>query len=389
MPIIESPQKGPQVIWRPNEPTSDRPNDPRKVWLQPRPSALQLDASEIAELCDPTGAPMQGCSPISQPANHKTHLLLTEGLDGSLPVASVPEVLQAVLRTFPKAQVRAEGKISAPSQVPTKIIGKDPRTKPVSMPPPRNRKEALQSPWWDGYLEAEHAEMASHERNKTWELCPRSKVPPGCPVLLDRWAYDDKLAPGGQVIERFKARLTAMGCFQKAGVDYKLHGRSADLLQLYNNAEENSMDHWDVSTAFIHAPLKEQVWMRQASGHEVKGKEGYVCLLLKALYGTKQAAHAWQLHLKGLMVEQEFLSLPLDPATYVKRVKNAFVVVAHTWMTYSSSTTAKGSRSKNACAHLSSKLSIKTRGAGSVDVCKCASNGMLRQGCSNSPRSPS
>ena len=155
--------------------------------------------------------------------------------------------------------------------------------------------------------------MASHARNKTWELHPRSKVPPGCPVLLDRWAYDDKLAPGGQSIERFKARLTAMGCVQKAGVDYKETYASVMatrtfryLLQLFNSAEENSMDHWDVSTAFIHAPLKEQVWMRQASGHEEKGKEGHVCLLLKALYGTKQAAHAWQAHLRGLMEAEGF-----------------------------------------------------------------------------------
>ena len=73
------------------------------------------------------------------------------------------------------------------------------------------------------------------------------------------------------------------------------------MIQLYNSDEGNALEHWDVSTAFIHAPLKEQVWMKQASGHEEKGKETWVCLLLKALYGTKQAAHAWQQHLKAIM----------------------------------------------------------------------------------------
>ena len=87
------------------------------------------------------------------------------------------------------------------------------------------------------------------------------------------------------------------------------------------------MEHWDVSTAFIHAPLKERVWMKQATGHEVKGKESWVCLLVKALYGTKQAAHAWQQHLRKLLAEVRFAPLILDPATYVKRTGSAFVLV--------------------------------------------------------------
>ena len=101
-----------------------------------------------------------------------------------------------------------------------KIVPNDLKTKPVSIPPPKNRKEAVVSQWWPGYYEAEVIEMESHEKNKTWILKPRSEVPRGAPVLRDRWAYDDKLAPGGTVIERFKARLTAMGCFQKEGIDY-------------------------------------------------------------------------------------------------------------------------------------------------------------------------
>ena len=126
------------------------------------------------------------------------------------------------------------------------------------------------------------------------------------------------LAAGGKTIERFKARLTAMGCFQKAGVDYTDTYASVMatrtfrfLLQLLNSCATHSMEHWDVSTAFIHAPLKERVYMKQATGHEVKGKESWVCLLVMALYGTKQASHAWQQHLKGLMVEVGFTHLCL------------------------------------------------------------------------------
>jgi hypothetical protein len=213
----------------------------------------------------------------------------------------------------------------------------DPATKPISIPAPKNRKEALQSPWWEGYHAAEYVEMESHIKNGTWKLCPRSEVPPGTPVLRDRWAYDDKLSAGGKSYERFKARLTAMGCFQKEGVDYfdtyasVMSTRTFRmLLQLWNSVDTNRMDHWDVSTAFIHAPLLEKVWMKQATGHEVKGKETWVCLLVKALYGTKQAANAWQKHLKGLLGEAGLKPLILDPATYVLRKEKRMWLLEHT-----------------------------------------------------------
>jgi len=87
------------------------------------------------------------------------------------------------------------------------------------------------------------------------------------------------------------------------------------------------MGHWDVSTAFVHAPLAERVYMRQASGHEVKGKETWVYQLVKALYGTKQAARAWQQHLKILLQRAKCLPLENDAATYVRREGTAFVLI--------------------------------------------------------------
>ena len=135
----------------------------------------------------------------------------------------------------------AKPSTAAPSTAPKAIVPTDPSTKPPSIPAPRNRKEALASPWWNGYYEAELVEMRSHAQNGTWRLVPRSEVPAGCTVLRDRWAYSDKLGPNGN-IERFKARLTAMGCFQRPGVDYMETYASVMatrtfriLLQIYNS----------------------------------------------------------------------------------------------------------------------------------------------------------
>ena len=160
------------------------------------------------------------------------------------------------------------------------IVPTDATTKPLSVPAPCNRKEAMASPWWKGYYQAELVEMESLRKNGTWRLIPRSEVPRGVNVLRDRWAYSDKLGLGGAANEKFKARLTCMGCFQRAGVDYTetyasvMNTRTFRMiLQLYNSNAEHHMVHWDVSTAFIHAPLEEKVYMKQATGHEVEGKE--------------------------------------------------------------------------------------------------------------------
>ena len=117
-------------------------------------------------------------------------------------------------------------------------------------------------------------------------------------IQCTSWAYSDKLEPSGNKITRFKARLTAMGCFQKPGLDYSdtyasvMTARTFRMiLQIYNLQPDHRMSHWDVTTAFVHAPLKESVYMKQASGHEVAGKETWVYHLIKALYGTKQHTH--------------------------------------------------------------------------------------------------
>ena len=85
--------------------------------------------------------------------------------------------------------------------VPAQLVANDPSTKPISIPAPCNRKEALTSPWWKGYYEAELAEMESHAKNGTWKLIPRSEVPSGATILRDRWAYSDKRAPKGNKIQ--------------------------------------------------------------------------------------------------------------------------------------------------------------------------------------------
>ena len=47
------------------------------------------------------------------------------------------------------------------------------------------------------------------------------------------------------------------------------------------------LEQLNVKTAFLYGELEEQSYMEQPHGFEVDGKEDYVCLLKKSLYGLK------------------------------------------------------------------------------------------------------
>ena len=188
---------------------------------------------------------------------------------------------------------------------------------------PRNRKEAQASNYWPQYFDAETEEMVNHEENGTWSLVPATSVPKGAKILRTKWVYDDKKGMDGKII-RFKARLTAMGNFQREGVDYFETYASVMrtktlrvLLQVLNSSPDHDMEHWDIKAAFINAKLEEDIWICQPDGHQQRGAENMVCKLNKALYGLKQAGRAWQKLLTALVSEAGFSQLLKDEGVFV------------------------------------------------------------------------
>ena len=91
------------------------------------------------------------------------------------------------------------------------------------------------------------------------------------------------------------------------------------LLALYNFYEEMRMEHWDIKQAFVNAPLEETVYVHPVKGFERKGTEGKVMKLNKALYGTKQAAHAWQVYLSSILVGEGGRKNLKDECIYIFR----------------------------------------------------------------------
>ena len=73
---------------------------------------------------------------------------------------------------------------------------------------------------------------------------------------------------------------------------------------LANAAEKDwEIEHVDVKSAYLNAPLKETVYMQAPHGVLKQGEEGKVLRLVKGLYGLKQAGRGWYLEMTRVFVE--------------------------------------------------------------------------------------
>lgn len=92
-------------------------------------------------------------------------------------------------------------------------------------------------------------------------------------------------------------------------------------------ADEYEMEQLDADTAFLNSELSDQVFMEIPSGIKIKTTGEHVCLLNKAIYGSRQAASAWNRAIHGVFVSNRFKSCGADQCVYVKLAKSGHIYV--------------------------------------------------------------
>ncbi|KAL0534579.1 hypothetical protein IC582_028870 [Cucumis melo] len=125
---------------------------------------------------------------------------------------------------------------------------------------------------------------------------------------------------------KFKARLVAKGFKQKKGVDYNeifspvVKHISIRILLAIVACENLELEQLDVTIAFLHGSLEEEIFMEQPKGFEVKGKKELVCKLKRSLYGLKQSPRCWYKRFDDYISLIGFNRSLYDPCVYYKKL---------------------------------------------------------------------
>lgn len=169
---------------------------------------------------------------------------------------------------------------------------------------------ARTNPKWQKAMEEE---IQALEANNTWSL---QTLPPGKTTIGCRWVYRIKYKPDG-TIERYKARLVAKGYSQLEGLDYTdVFAPVTKLVTVRTVLSIAAARGWptcqlDVSNAFLHGDLYEEVYMQLPPGFRRKG-ETRVCRLHKSLYGLKQASRSWFTTFSNSLLHAGFVQSKAD-----------------------------------------------------------------------------
>ena len=144
---------------------------------------------------------------------------------------------------------------------------------------------------WVAGMEDEYSALY---RQGTWTLVPPA---PSLNIVGCKWVYKIKRNADGS-ISRYKARLVAKGFHQQAGLDYDetfspiIKPTTVRIILTLTAQFSWPFRQLDISNAFLHGFLKEDVYMAQPQGFIDQAQPGYVSKLHKSLYGLKQAPWA-------------------------------------------------------------------------------------------------
>src|ERR1700722_13544574 len=83
----------------------------------------------------------------------------------------------------------------------------------------------------------------------------------------------------------------------------------------------------DVKSAYLNGTLAETIYMRQPEGFEEKGKEVFVCLLKKGLYGLKQAGRCWNHTIDPALQKLGLVPSDKDNCVYFHRSNNEMIII--------------------------------------------------------------
>ena len=182
---------------------------------------------------------------------------------------------------------------------------------------PTKYEDASQSQPWKDAMDEEYQSLIN---NNTSSLVT---LPPGRKAIGCKWVYKVKQNSDGS-ISKYKARLVAKGYTQKEGIDFNetfapvAKFTTIRTMLAVAASQGYRVSQMDISTAYLHASVEEDLYMHQPEGYAQPGRDGQelVCKLNKSLYGLKQAGRNWNKTLDSWMRAHGMVASKSDPCLY-------------------------------------------------------------------------
>ena len=168
-----------------------------------------------------------------------------------------------------------------------------------------------------------------------YRLLHRSQIPAGAKVRKGRPVFHLKEDADGKPVH-WKVRLVFKGFDQVYGKDYTSTTSPTACMEswriLLHIAAINNWDaqQIDAKTAFLYGllPDNEVQYMEQPAGFKEKGKEDYIWVLQRGLYGMKQSGRIWNQTMNDVMLSWGFTRLSCESCIYYRKTDTGTVISA-------------------------------------------------------------
>ena len=194
---------------------------------------------------------------------------------------------------------------------------------------PRSYKHAMtydDAQLWD---KAFYKEMESMVENQVATPCDKSDVDGELlqAFFVNRYKEDDTRAE--ELLER-KSRLVANGNLQSTTEKTYSPGGSLKTIRIVIslvNIFNLTLDHADVTTAFLNSPYKGNTYIRLPEGFSFEGKR--FAKLNKSIYGLKNAPRDWFEFQNEFIInyDKNIKASKIDPCLYFYIFMNIFVII--------------------------------------------------------------
>ena len=256
----------------------------------------------------------------------------TKSSSTSSPTASSTPGTRTSTRTIPRIdykQLHQTGKLAPKSDQPA---GAQAHLcfAAIDFDHPRTLEEVQARDDWPEWKKAMDAEMAQLTNRETFKL---AELPEGRKAVGCRWVFAIKRDTDSSII-KYKARLVAQGFSQIPGQDYyatyapvvRLESfRACTAIATEQDLDDDSIDY---EGAYLNGTLTETIYMRQAPGYD--DGTGRVYIMLKAIYGLKQAGQVWNDLLNHVLTNLlGFTRSQADPCVYYKPANKLTMALLH------------------------------------------------------------